>query len=286
VRLAAGADGTPAPYGTRTEVKNLNSFRALERASAYEIERQSKVISEGGTIDQETLGWDDVKEKTYSQRSKEDAHDYRYFPEPDLPPLVVEKEWVEQIRASLPELPRAKFLRFVGQYGLTEYAAGVLVAERTVAEYFESAVKSRDISAKSVANWLVGDLFGLANQAGETVTSSKVKPEALAELVELVDGGVVNQSTGKDILVEMYQTGKRPGQIVEAKGLKQVSDVDFISKIVAEVLTENAKEVESYKAGKTGVANFLFGQAMKKAAGKANPAVVKAELERQLSIYK
>jgi aspartyl-tRNA(Asn)/glutamyl-tRNA(Gln) amidotransferase subunit B len=287
VRLAGTTE-----LGTRTEVKNLNSFRSLERASAYEIERQSKVISAGGTIDQETLGWDDAKEKTYSQRSKEDAHDYRYFPEPDLPPLVVENEWVEQIRASLPELPRAKFQRFVSQYSLTEYAAGVLVAERAVAEYFESAVKSRDVSAKSVANWLVGDLFAVANQAGETVTSSKartersrsIQPDALAELVELVDGGVINQSTGKDVLVEMYKTGKRAGQIVEAKGLKQVSDVDFISKIVAEALAENVKEVESYKAGKSGVMNFLFGQAMKKAAGKANPSVVKAELERRLSL--
>jgi aspartyl-tRNA(Asn)/glutamyl-tRNA(Gln) amidotransferase subunit B len=270
-------------FGTRTEVKNLNSFRALERASAYEIERQSRVITAGGTIDQETLGWDDAKERTYSQRSKEDAHDYRYFPEPDLPPLVVGNEWVKKIRASLPELPRAKFQRFINQYSLTEYAAGVLVAERAVAEYFESAVKSRDVSAKSVANWLAGDLFALANQAGETVINSKVRPEALAELVALVDGGIINQSTAKDILVEMYKTGKRPGEIVEAKGLKQVSDVDFISKIVAEALVENSKEVESFKAGKTGVANFLFGQAMKKAAGKANPAVVKAELERQLS---
>ncbi len=267
---------------TRVEIKNLNSFRALERATEFEIARQAEVIATGGTIEQETLGWDDLKEQTYSQRSKEEAHDYRYFPEPDLPPLVVEKDWVEEIRAKLPELPRAMFQRFVMQYGLTEYSAGVLVAERAVAEYFESAVKSRKVSAKSVANWVVGDLFAVANQAGETVASSRVKPEALAELVEAVDGGVVNQTTGKEILIEMFKTGRSAGEIIEARGLKQVSDVDFISKIVAETLAENPKEVGSFKAGKTGVANFLFGQAMKKAAGKANPAVVKTELDRQL----
>ncbi|HLE61932.1 MAG TPA: Asp-tRNA(Asn)/Glu-tRNA(Gln) amidotransferase subunit GatB [Pyrinomonadaceae bacterium] len=271
---------------TRVEIKNLNSFRALERATEFEIARQSKVLAAGGTIEQETLGWDDLKERTYSQRSKEEAHDYRYFPEPDLPPLVVENEWVEQIRANLPELPRTKFQRFVKEYGLSEYAAGVLVAERSVAEYFENAAqtRSRKVSAKSVANWIVGDLFAVANQTGETVADSKVQAEALAELVELVDGGVINQTTGKEVLMEMYSTGKRAGEIVEAKGLKQVSDVDFIAKIVSETVAENPKEVASFKAGKTGVANFLFGQAMKKAAGKANPAVVKTELDRQLGL--
>jgi aspartyl-tRNA(Asn)/glutamyl-tRNA(Gln) amidotransferase subunit B len=270
--------------GTRVEIKNLNSFRALERASTFEIERQSKVIDAGGTIEQETLGWDDLKERTYSQRSKEEAHDYRYFPEPDLPPLVLEKDWVEGIRKALPELPRVKFQRLVEVYGLNEYAAGVLVAERAVADYFEAVVKAKNVSARSAANWVIGDLFAVANQAGETVADRKVRPEALADLVELVDGGVINQTTGKDVLVEMYSTGRPAGEIIEAKGLKQVSDVDFISKIVGEVLAENPKEVESYKAGKTGVLNFLFGQAMKKAAGKANPSVVKAELNKQLGL--
>jgi aspartyl-tRNA(Asn)/glutamyl-tRNA(Gln) amidotransferase subunit B len=223
-----------------------------------------------------------MKERTYSQRSKEEAHDYRYFPEPDLPPLVVEKAWVEEIRSQLPELPQAKIQRFMKEYGLSEYTAGVLVAERAVAEYFERAVKARTVSAKSVANWVVGDLFAVANQAGGTVADSRVQPEAMAELVELVNGGVINQITGKEILLEMYSSGKHAAEIVEAKGLKQVSDVDFISKIVAETVAENPKEVASFKAGKTGVANYLFGQAMKKAAGKANPAVVKTELDRQL----
>jgi len=269
---------------TRVEIKNLNSFRALERASAFEIERQSKVLAAGGTIEQETLGWDDASGTTYSQRSKEDAHDYRYFPEPDLPPLVLEKEWVKQIRASLPELPRAKFRRFVREYGLSEYAAGVLAAERETADYFEAALEAKKVSPKSVANWVVGDLFAAANQTGGTVADSKVGPDALAELVELVDGGIINQTTGREVLAEMFSSGKRAGEIVEAKGLKQVSDVDFISRIVSETVAENPKEVESYKGGKTGVINFLFGQAMRKAGGRANPAVVKAELERQLGL--
>jgi len=287
IRFESNVSVRPAgteEFNTRVEIKNLNSFRALERASEFEIERQGKVLAAGGTIEQETLGWNDAAETTYSQRSKEDAHDYRYFPEPDLPPLVVEEEWVEQIRAGLPELPQARFQRFIDEYGLTEYAAGVLVAERAVADYFEAALKPGKVSPKSVANWVVGDLFSAANQAGETVSESKVGPEALAGLVELVDGGVINQTTGKDVLAEMYKTGKRAGEIVEAKGLKQVSDLDFIAGIVAETLAGNPKEVESFKAGKTSVVNFLFGHAMKKASGKANPAVVKAELERQLGL--
>lgn len=269
---------------TRVEIKNLNSFRALERASAFEIERQSRVLASGGLIEQETLGWNDVSGKTYSQRSKEDAHDYRYFPEPDLPPLVLDKAWVEQIRASLPELPRAKFQRFVMEYGLSEYTAGLLVAERETADYFEAAVKAKKVSPKSIANWVVGDLFAAANQAGGTAADSQVGPEALAELVELVDGGVVNQTTGREVLAEMLSSGRRAGEIVAAKGLQQVSDVDFISKLVSETVAENPQGVESYKGGKTGVINFLFGQAMKKAGGRANPAVVKAELERQLGL--
>jgi len=268
--------------GTRVEIKNLNSFRALERAAAFEIERQSTVVASGGSIDQQTLGWDDLNERTYTQRSKEEAHDYRYFPEPDLPPLIIEKEWVEQIRAQIPELPRRKFQRFIDAYGLTEYAAGVLVADRAVADYFEAAANAKSLTARSVANWVIGDLFAVANQHGETVADRRVRPEALADLVELVDDGVINATTGRNVLLEMYATGRHPVEIIEARGLKQVSDVVFISKIVGEVLAEYHQEVKSYRSGKTGVINFLFGQAMKKAAGKANPAVVKAELHRQL----
>jgi aspartyl-tRNA(Asn)/glutamyl-tRNA(Gln) amidotransferase subunit B len=269
---------------TRVEIKNLNSFRALERATAFEIERQSKIMASGGEVEQETLGWDETKETTYSQRSKEDAHDYRYFPEPDLPPLVVDEPWLERVRSELPELPRAKYLRFIEQYGLTEYDVGVLIADKATAEYFETAVHglSSTVVPKTLANWMTGDLFGLMNQASITVADLKVRPEALAELVELVAAGEINQSTGKAVLSEMFQTGKNAAEIVEARGLKQVSDEGLISGLVKQTLDENPEAVDSFKAGKETIINWLFGQVMRKAAGKANPQVVRAELERQL----
>ena len=182
--VSVRAKGT-TELGTRTEVKNLNSFRALERSIEYEIARQSKIIEAGGTVEQETLGWNEARGETYSQRSKEDAHDYRYFPEPDLPPLVVENRWIEAIRKDLPELPRARHLRFIKDYGLSEYDAARLTEEKNIADYFESAVHrlSSNIPAKTVANWLLGDLFSLMNQANSTVSQLKVRPEALAELV-------------------------------------------------------------------------------------------------------
>ena len=273
---------------TRVEIKNLNSFRALERATAFEIERQSKILADSGVVEQETLGWNEVKETTYSQRSKEDAHDYRYFPEPDLPPLVVHESWLERVRAELPELPQAKYQRFIQQYGLTEYDAGLLTSEKAIAEYFEEALKSKKVNPKTLANWMSGDLFGLMNQASTpsgdkiSVADLKVRPEALAELVGLVAAGEINQSTGKTVLAEMFQSGKNAGKIVESHGLKQVSDEELISELVSQVLAENPDQVVSFKAGKETVANWLFGQVMRKAAGKANPQVVRVELERQL----
>ena len=269
---------------TRVEIKNLNSFRALERATAFEIERQSKILAAGGPVEQETLGWNEAKETTYSQRSKEDAHDYRYFPEPDLPPLLVEKSWLERVRTELPELPRAKYQRFVEQYGLTEYDAGVLTAEKAVAEYFENAVKSKsgNVNSKTLANWMTGDLFSLMNQAAISAADLKVRPEALVELIEMVTRGEINQSTGKTVLAEMFQSGESATEIVESRGLKQVSDEGFISDLVLQVLNENPETVSSFKAGKETVVNWLFGQVMRKAGGKANPQVVRAELQKQL----
>ena len=271
-------------FNTRVEIKNLNSFRALERATAFEIERQSKVMASGGEVEQETLGWNESTETTYSQRSKEDAHDYRYFPEPDLPPLVVDDAWLERVRVGLPELPRAKYQRFIEQYSLTEYDAGVLTSEKAIAEYFEEAVKSKkeNVRPKTLANWMTGDLFSLMNQESITVADQKVRPDALAELVGLVTAGEINQTTGKTVLAEMFQSGKGAAEIVEARGLKQVSDENLIAALVKQVLDEYPEQVESFKAGKDTVVNWLFGQVMRKAAGKANPQVVRAELERQL----
>ena len=271
--------------GTRTEVKNLNSFRALERSIEYEFARQSKIIEAGGTVEQETLGWNEARGETYSQRSKEDAHDYRYFPEPDLPPLVVENTWIENIRKDLPELPRARYLRFIKDYSLTEYDATRLTEEKNIADYFEIAIHRLppNIPVKVIANWMLGDLFSLMNQANITVSQLKVQPEALAELVKISSDGEINQSGAKEVLIEMFASGKDAAEIVEARGLKQVSDESLISNLVKETLAENPKEVQSYKAGKVGVANFLFGQVMKKAAGKANPQIVRAELDKQLT---
>jgi aspartyl-tRNA(Asn)/glutamyl-tRNA(Gln) amidotransferase subunit B len=272
--------------GTRTEVKNLNSFRALERATLYEIERQSKILDSGGTVEQETLGWNDVSEKTYSQRSKEDAHDYRYFPEPDLPPLHVDEDWLNRVRAELPELPRAKMERFVTSYKLPEKDAARLVEEKLVADYFEAAVKrkTKNVNEKTLANWILGELFGLMKTRGETADRLKVRPEALAELVSLVAGGEINQVTGREVLAEMSESGKSAAEIVEARGWTQVSDAGFIAEIVRQTLEECPGEVTSFRSGKETVLNFLFGQVMKKAAGKANPQVVRAELERQLKV--
>ncbi len=270
--------------GTRTEVKNLNSFRALERSIVYEIERQSRILEAGGKIEQETLGWSDAigeRGQTYSQRSKEDAHDYRYFPEPDLPPLVIEQDWVRRVSKELPELPHAKYVRFMRQYGLNGYNAWRLTEERAVADYFEQAAKSAP--PQTVANWMLGDLFSLMNQANVPLSRLKVRPEALAELAKIVSDGQINQSSGKEVLAEMFASGKAASEIVRERGLKQVSDESFISELVKQALAENPKEVASYKAGKAGVSNFLFGQVMKKAAGKANPQVVRAELDRQLA---
>ncbi|HMA09506.1 MAG TPA: Asp-tRNA(Asn)/Glu-tRNA(Gln) amidotransferase subunit GatB, partial [Ramlibacter sp.] len=277
--------------GLRTEVKNLNSFRALERAVLYEIDRQTRLLESGGRVEQETLGWSEARGQTYSQRSKEDAHDYRYFPEPDLPPLVVEQAWIDELRSTLPELPNAKVSRFVGEYGLSAYDAARLTEEREVAAYFEQAARSAapDVKPKAVANWMLGDLFSLMNEAAGagpapmTVSELKVRPEALAELVRIVSSGSISQASGREVLAEMFRSGKQAAELVERGGLAQVSDESLIARLVREALDENPKEVASYRAGKGGVANFLFGQVMKKAAGKANPQVVRAELERQLS---
>ncbi|HPP63904.1 MAG TPA: Asp-tRNA(Asn)/Glu-tRNA(Gln) amidotransferase subunit GatB [Anaerolineales bacterium] len=279
VRLAGAAE-----LGTRTEVKNLNSFRALERAIEFEIDRQSRILASGGTVEQETLGWDEARERTYSQRSKEDAHDYRYFPEPDLPPLKVDAAWLERVRAELPELPRAKMERFAADYKLPVKDAARLAEEKLVADYFEATVSRLPASVppKTAANWMLGDLFGLMKTRGETADRLKVRPEALAELVSLVAGGEINQTTGRGVLAEMSESGKSAAEIVAAKGLKQVSDAGFIAAIVRQTLEECPDEAASYRSGKEAVLNFLFGQVMKKAAGKANPQAARAELERQL----
>jgi aspartyl-tRNA(Asn)/glutamyl-tRNA(Gln) amidotransferase subunit B len=269
--------------GTRAEIKNLNSFRALERGVAYEIQRQTELLRQGIKVRQETVGWDDAREVTFIQRVKEGEDDYRYFPEPDLPPLVVEPAWMEQIRSALPELPAAKFHRFREQYGLNDYDAGVLVAEQAVADYFEQVVKDTPgISPKVVTNWVSGELFGLLNQSGISIDSSKVPPAELAKLVQMVTGGEINSTIAKAVLAEMFATGVSVEAIVSQGGLRQISDTDSIAPLVSQVLAENPEQVTAYLEGKETLLRWLIGQVMRAARGQANPQVVQKELERQL----
>lgn len=269
---------------TRTEVKNLNSFRALKGSVEYEIKRQSALHDQGQPVIQQTMGWNENKGQTYTQRVKEAEDDYRYFPEPDLPPLVVDDDWVAEIRAGLPELPATKFARFQEQYKLGEYDADVLVAEQEVADYFEQTIAAaKGIPAKNVGNWITGELFGWMNQSGETASSLKVNPAALGGLLQLIQKGEINQTTGKSVLAEMLQSGKSAEEIVESKGLRQVSDSGQIAEIVQAVINANPEQVAEYLGGKEGLINWLFGQVMRSAKGKANPQIVREELFRQLN---
>jgi aspartyl-tRNA(Asn)/glutamyl-tRNA(Gln) amidotransferase subunit B len=283
--------------GTRVEIKNLNSFRALERSVDYEIHRQSELLRAGRPIVQETVGWDEQKEVTFTQRVKEGEEDYRYFPEPDLPPLVIDHEWIERVREGLPELPVEKFHRFRKQYDLNEYDVNVLVAERAVADYFEATVAatagltredpaSGQVAPKTISNWITGELFGLLNQVGTGIEESRLTPQALAALLIMVSNGEINQNTAKNVLAEMFTTGKPAEAIVDARGLRQISDAEAIRELVAQVLEENPQQVSEYLSGKDAIAKWLFGQVMRAARGKANPQVVEQELNRRLQQLK
>jgi len=271
-------------FRTRTEVKNLNSFRALKGSVEYEIKRQSALHDMGEPVIQQTMGWDDHKQQTYTQRVKEAEDDYRYFPEPDLPPLIVDDDWVAEIRAGLPELPEAKLTRFQMQYGLGGYDAAVLVAEQDVANYFEQVIDSAGgVPAKTIGNWITGELFSWMNQSRETIQSIQVNPEALGEMLRRIQKGEINQTTGKSVLAEMLHSGKSAREIIKAKGLRQVSDSGQIAVMVQGVLDENPEQVAGYLDGKEGLINWLFGQVMRGAKGKANPQVVREELGKQLA---
>ncbi len=269
--------------GTRTEIKNLNSFRALERSVAYEIERQVTLLSEGKAVIQETRGWDEVQGKTVSQRSKEEAHDYCYVPEPDLPPLVIDSTWLEQIRSNLPELPVKRWRRFQTQYGLSAYDAEVLTNERAVADYFEKAVtEAPHLSAKMMANWITGEVFGLMNQAGVEFDPSRLPVSSLIELLNALDAGKINQLTAKAILAEMFSSRKTAQELIQEKGLEQISDQEQIVQWVSQVLQENVEQVQAYLNGKEALEQWFFGQVMRLAKGKANPKVIQQVLGEQL----
>jgi aspartyl-tRNA(Asn)/glutamyl-tRNA(Gln) amidotransferase subunit B len=271
-------------FGTRTEIKNLNSFRAMVKALAFEIERQGQILAGGGEIQQETVGWDETRGVTVSQRGKEEAHDYRYFPEPDLPPLQIDPAWIDQLRVNLPELPDEKRARFVSAYHLSPYTADLLVEDRPIADYFEAAVAhDPEISATKIANWLTGEYFSLLNLAGIEINRSKVSPQSFAELVAMVERKDINATSGKEVLEEIFETGGSPDEIVEARGLAQLNDPQAIMDLVNRVLAENPQQVEQYLAGKTTISQWLFGQVMRAAGGRANPSIVQSNLNSALA---
>jgi aspartyl-tRNA(Asn)/glutamyl-tRNA(Gln) amidotransferase subunit B len=280
--LRTAEQAAAGEYGVKVEVKNLNSFKAVRDSIAYEIQRQTAVLEGGGQVRQVTMGWDENRRCTVVQRSKESSEDYRYFPEPDLPPLELDHEWVEQVRATLPELPDARAARFVGDYGLTPRDAAVLTAERPVAEWFEEAVAAYGGAPKEVANWVTGQLFALLKAEEGDIASLPIQPASLAELIKLVDAGVINRNTGKKVLEQMVATGQPPAAIVEAQGLAQVSDEAGLAQVIDALLAANPGEVEKYRAGKSSLLGWFIGQVMKETRGKANPDLVRKLVTERL----
>jgi aspartyl-tRNA(Asn)/glutamyl-tRNA(Gln) amidotransferase subunit B len=267
--------------GTKAEVKNLNSFRFLKLALEHEIERQIEVLESGGTVQQETRLYKAESGQTVGMRSKEHAHDYRYFPEPDLVPLRVSEHWLNEVKAKVPELPGDRRERFINEYGLREYDAQVLTATREMGDYFEAAAKASG-DAGAAAKWVSGDLTGLLKAFGNDIANSPVRADHLGELIALINSGQLSGKLAKEILPKMFESGESASVIIEREGLKQISDAGALDTLVAEVLAANAKQVEQYKGGKTTVIGFLVGQVMKASRGQANPAAVSEALKRKL----
>lgn len=268
-------------FGTRAEIKNLNSFRALERAIEYEVQRQQEVLEDGGHVVQETRTWDDAKGITLSMRSKEEAHDYRYFPDPDLLPIKVDDAWIARVKAELPELPAQRQARLMEQFNLPAYDAGLIVATKAMAEYFDEAVKKAK-DPKAVSNWLLGDISAWLNNENKEIGDLVITPGNLAELTNLIKEGVLSSKLAKKVFAEMLKDNKSPRQLVKDLGLEQVSDVGAIEKLVDETLAENPQSVADYKAGKDKAIGFLVGQIMKKSKGKANPPMVQELLKKKM----
>ncbi|MBN1120047.1 MAG: Asp-tRNA(Asn)/Glu-tRNA(Gln) amidotransferase subunit GatB [Anaerolineae bacterium] len=258
---------------TRTEIKNLNSIRAMVRATEYEIARQIEVWESGGEVRQQTMGFNEETGKTYTQRLKEDSDDYRYFPDPDLPPLYIEREWVDEIEASLPELPDAKRERFVTEFKLSSQDATILTTDKAIAEYYEAALDAGG-DPQAVANWVTGELFKLMNQDEVAVEDVKITPAALVELIELVDAGTINSTTAKDVFAAMFESGEGAAAIVEDRGLAQISDTGELEALVDRIIAANPDEVERYLGGKEGLMSFFIGQVMRETRGQANAGIV------------
>jgi aspartyl-tRNA(Asn)/glutamyl-tRNA(Gln) amidotransferase subunit B len=268
--------------GTKTEVKNLNSFRFLQKALEYEIDRQIGVLEGGGTIEQETRLWDSREQRTYGMRTKEHAHDYRYFPEPDLLPLVISEAWKEEARRSLPELPQSREERFRAVYGLQEQDARLLTMSRAMADYFEEVAR-RSGEPKLAANWILNDLVFLLQENHKEFTECPVSPENLAELISLIVKGTISGKMAKDVLAEMVRAGKSARQVMTEQGLEQISDTGEIAAIVRGIMAANPKQVEQYRKGKTATREWFVGQVMKATRGQANPQLVQEVLKQELT---
>jgi len=267
--------------GTRTELKNMNSFRNVARALEFEIRRQRSVLEAGQAVVQETRLWDTTRNETISMRGKEEAHDYRYFPDPDLIPVEVDPAWIERVRASLPELPAAKRRRFVETYGLPEYDAGVLTASRELADWYE-AVAELSKNPKAASNWIMTEVLAAFKEPDQSLAGLKVTPQNLSRMICLVDEGTISGKMAKDVFAAMCQTGQTPDQIIEAQGLRQISDSGELEAIVDQVLAANQDSVAKYRAGKTKVIGFFVGQVMQRTKGQANPQLVNEILKRKL----
>jgi aspartyl-tRNA(Asn)/glutamyl-tRNA(Gln) amidotransferase subunit B len=267
--------------GTRTEVKNMNSFRSVERALQFEIERQIGVLKSGGAVEQATLLWNEKEERCEVMRTKEDSHDYRYFPDPDLLPIRVSTDQIGQIKSELVELPALRAARFVAQYGLREYDASVLTGSRDLADYFEMVMLNFD-NGRTAANWIQTELLGLLSAENLSITDCRVTPKALADLLTRIDKNEISTSAGKFVLNDMLQSGKAAATVIKEKNLAQVSDESALTKVVDEILAAFPENVTTYRAGKTGLLDFFVGKVMRQTRGSANPNVVRDLLKARL----
>lgn len=269
-------------FGTKAEVKNLNSFKFLQKALAYEIERQIDVVSSGGSVSQETRLWDSREQRTYGMRSKEFAHDYRYFPEPDLLPLIISDTWKEEIRQSLPELPEARKARFTREYALPEYDAAQLISSKSLAGYYEEVVKTSD-EPKVAANWVLNELLFLLKAGQKEIPESPVSAQNLAGLLTLINKGTISGKMAKEILGEMFSTGRRAEEVMGEKGLAQINEPERIAVVTRQIMASNPKQVEQYRSGKTATFGWFVGQVMKATGGQANPKLVQEVLKKELA---
>jgi aspartyl-tRNA(Asn)/glutamyl-tRNA(Gln) amidotransferase subunit B len=269
-------------FGTRAELKNMNSFRNVQRALEYEIKRQQYLVENGGTVVQETRLWDDAQGATNSMRSKEEAHDYRYFPDPDLVPIIIDDAWVAKIAKDLPELPLAKRERFVKDYQIPAYDAGVLTADKALAQYYEEVVRLSS-SPKAASNWVMGDVLRFLNEEKRDIRNCPITPAALAEMIRLIEEGTISGKMAKDIVEEMYKTGKLPKAIIAEKGMVQITDEGALGAAIQKIMDANPNQLKDYRAGKDKLFGFFVGQVMKVTQGKANPQVVNDLLKKMLA---